>query len=431
MTRANVMAPAGTQPRFAPHVIMGAILLLLPVLSVQGPGHTTPMDAISVVFVGVYWTHLLLRHERMTFPLLIPFWLILLGSCCGFYVAHDRARAVLEVSKELYSYVWFISVAHFMSRRCDIARVAGMWVVVASVLALLMSADAQAGLLGGMFAARHRAAGTFLNPNMAGSYLVMAFFLAWALGAAGRRRFYLALPALVAGCIATASNGTAMSLAAGAMVAGVLMSGRRLNQLIGVGCIVGAVAVGGIGAGYERLLKSSMDQVSQGKRDAIGGTAMEGASERFPLWLDAADSLRRVPTGVGPGNFNRQGGSISGDFHGAHNTYVGMLVERGPLGLIGWLAILGSVAVLVSRMRAAVASGVRLLAVEPLFGALAALAVHSVVMEMFHFRHVWMLIAVMCAAGAQASAQASTLVSARRAAATEQPRPFRMAMVNA
>lgn len=404
MRTSRNMAVGRTETAAGSHFVVGVMLLLMPLVSLQGPAHTTLMDAVSVLFLACFWLQVLVCRERVSAPLWLPFWLILIGSCLGLYAAPEPERALLEITKELYAYLWFISVAHFVSQRCRISTVAVTWVVIASTVAVLMSIDYHTQAFGGFFSDKHRAAGTFENPNMGGSYLVMAFFLAWALVGTGRRVFYVAMPIALVGCLATASNGTAMSLAAGIVVAGVFYAGRRLNLFIGIGCVAAALAAGSMGVNYEQLLRSSMDQFSQGKRDQIGGTAMEGASERLPLWLDAVDSLRRAPMGVGPANFNRQGGSVSGDFHGAHNTYVGMAVERGLLGLVGWCAILAGAATVLGRLRTAAIRGVRLLAVEPLCGALAAITAHSVVMEMFHFRHLWMFLALLFAAGTQVRA---------------------------
>ncbi len=392
---------AGVRSSRGAHAVVGTMLLLMPVISVQGPANTTLMDVAGTVFLAIYWCHALARRLKVSFPLLLPFWLIAIGSIVGLFAAHDVHRALLQMVKEVYLYVWFVSVTDFMTRYCRAKSVAAIWVAIASVLGILMAIDYHTQAFGGFFSAEARAAGTFTNPNMGGNYLVMSFFLAWGLVQAGRRRFLLAMPACVAGVLATASNGAALSLVAGSIVASALYSSRRLAQFVGMGCVAAGLMVALLGGGKDWLQRSVLDQVSQGKRDAVGGTAMESASERFPLWLDAAVTFQETPMGVGVGNFNRLGGPVSGDFHGAHNTYIGMLVERGPIGLLGWLLILGALVrwVLELRTRAAVATP--LLGIEPLCGILAAMAMHSLTMELFHFRHVWMFLALIWAILAQ------------------------------
>ena len=381
--------------------MVGMILLLMPVISVQGPGNTTLMDVAGFVFLAVYFCHVLVRRLTVTFPLLLPFWLIGVGSFIGLFAAHDIGRAFLQMTKELYLYALFVAVTDFVTRYCRAKSVVAIWVVIASAIGIVMSIDYHTQAFGGFFSAPERASGTFANPNMGGNYLVMSFFLAWGLVQSGDRRFLLAMPACVAGALATASNGAALSLMAGSVVASALYSSRRLTQFIGMGCVAAGLAVVLLGGGKDWLQRTVLDQVSQGKRDAIGGTAMEGASERLPLWMDAAVTFQETPTGVGAGNFNRLGGPVSGDFHGAHNTYIGMLVERGPLGLLGWLLILFTLVQWVLELRARAAVATPLLGVEPLCGLLAAMAMHSITMEIFHFRHVWMFMALICAILAQ------------------------------
>jgi hypothetical protein len=412
----------GARSNRGAHAVVGTMLLLMPVISVQGPANTTLMDVAGIIFLAIYGCHLLARRLTVAFPLMVPFWLIGVGSFIGLFAAHDVSRALLQMVKEVYLYALFVAVTDFVIRYCRAKSVAAIWVAVASALGILMALDYHTQAFGGFFSAEERAAGTFENPNMGGNYLVMSFFLAWGLVQSGRRRFLLAMPACVAGALATASNGAAMSLIAGSLIAGALYSSRRLSQFVGMGCVAAGLAIALLGGGKDWLQREVLDQVSQGKRDAIGGTAMEGASERFPLWLDAAVTFQETPMGVGVGNFNRLGGPVSGDFHGAHNTYIGMLVERGPIGLLGWFLILGTLVrwVLELRTRAAVARP--LLGVEPLCGILAAMAMHSLTMELFHFRHVWMFLALICAILAQSPVPftarlAGTTVRARGAVA--------------
>ena len=109
-----------------------------------------------------------------------------------------------------------------------------------------------------------------------------------------------------------------------------------------------------------------------------------------------------TPTGIGPGNFRVVNAEETGDYHGAHNEYVGMLVERGPLGLAGWLGILAGVAAMVVQIQRGANAGFAPLGVLPLFGLVGALASHALVIELSHFRHVWMVLAIVAALAQQA-----------------------------
>jgi hypothetical protein len=387
-------------------VVVGAMLVLLPIVAIQGPAHTTAFDVFNTLFIAAYWLRIIIRRDSLRFHLAFPLWAIMLGSCIGLYNAGEPDRALLFIGKELYLYLWFLTAVHFIGRNCRVASVVAIWVGTAALMSFLMLVDQRTGALGGYFGGEVRGAGTFENPNMCGSYIVMSFFLAWSAAAAGRRHYYLALPVLIAGILTTASNGALASLVVGVAAASTMQSRRRPLQWVGAGLMLAAIGIVGLAATHERLASSSMDLMTRG-RESIGGTAVDGAMERFPLWLDAAHSVQQAPTGVGPGNFNREGGAVSGVFHGAHNEYLGMLAERGPIGLIGWCAMLFSTGGALLRLHRRGSGTLLGIGIEPLIGAVAAVALHACVMEFFHFRHLWMLLVVIYAAVAEAGVESS------------------------
>ena len=98
--------------------IVAAMLFLLPFVAISGPGHSAPVDLINILFIGGYWCRIVARRESVAFPLLTPLWLILLGSCMGLYSAPSRATGLLTIVQEIYLYVWFVTMAHFLSRSC-------------------------------------------------------------------------------------------------------------------------------------------------------------------------------------------------------------------------------------------------------------------------------------------------------------------------
>jgi O-antigen ligase len=382
-------------------LVAAAMLATLPIVQVQGPLHTTPVDLLNGLFVTLYWGYILARRDRIPFPLLFPFWLILLGSFFGLFAADEEIRAITAVGQELYLYLWFVTVTDFLTRYCRLRDAVPVWVAVACTVALLTVADLHFGLLGGLLAGDTvRAAGSFANPNMFGNYLVISFFLALALAATGKPFMWPALPVLLLGIMSTASNGSMLSFTAGATVTGLMyclhLTPRQRAAAAGVILLGGAAVVVVLGGWWESVQQHALTQMSE-SRGEIGGAAMKGFDERFPLWLDAIESIRQTPTGVGPANFNRKGGLVSGDFHAAHNEYLGMLAERGPVGLVGWLGILLGTGMLVRRLAGRAAEG-RPLAVQPLYGLIGAIAAHAGVVELFHFRHVWMALAIVAAA---------------------------------
>jgi hypothetical protein len=402
-----------TAPSRGALLVVAGMLLTIPLVYWQGPGHTTAMDAIAVPFIVIYWALILTRRETVSLPLLVPFWLIMLGSLGGLVSASDRGEALLTMVQDVYLYAWFVTMAHFLAHHCRLDRVARVWVAIATMVAFLAVADRYLGVFGGQFSASSvRATGTFENPNMFGNYLNIALFLAWAAAAGGQRLLFLAIPLLLAGTLATASNGTLVSLVGGCAATVAFYPSRRPLRRVGALLVLGALGFAVLGLWDERMSQAVIDRMSAG-RGVVGGAAAKGGEERLALWRDAAQIFVSTPTGVGPGNFTA--GTVSGDYHSAHSDYVGMLLERGPLGLIGYGALLASVVLPLTRLRAAAAVGVRVLAVEPLYGVMATIGLHALVMEVFHFRHFWLTLALIVAFATQATVRARSMAPSPRA----------------
>jgi O-antigen ligase len=113
-------------------------------------------------------------------------------------------------------------------------------------------------------------------------------------------------------------------------------------------------------------------------------------SERFGAQRAGTELVQQYPTGVGPGQFK---------FHHpveTHSTYVRVLVEQGYLGLIVWTVL--SVATLVLALRNAVLGrdtyGIGSAA---LLGAWCGLLFNSAVVDTLHWRHLWLVAALIWA----------------------------------
>ena len=401
-------------------IVIGPMLALVPIVALQGPAHIIPVDVLNAAFVGVYWCWLLARRETVSFPLLGPIWLLLLGSCLALYGATYRATGVLTIVEEVYLYVWFVTLAHLLTR-ANLPQVIEFWAVVGAGLGLASFADLHRHVLGGiLLEGCCRAQGTFENPNMFGDYLVDTFFLVWAAAASGRRRLYLALPAVLAGILATGSNGATLALACGGMTTFAWHNMRRLLPALGLALVLGAVVLGILGTQRDEA-QEALAALASRERGEVGGAAEKGYVERTEIWSEAIELIRRTPMGVGPGNFSQLSGTVSGTYNSAHNEYLGQMVERGPLGLAAWCALLAVVCGWLGRMQGAARPSP--LAVEPLWGLVAAIAVHALVVELSHFRHVWFALAIVAAALARSTRDhrvpAAVVWSPPRAAALE------------
>ncbi len=392
-------------------ILTALMMIALPLVAIQGPAHTTPMDAVNFMFVIVYWAWLFARRERIPFPLMVAFWLIMVGSCTGMYAAEDKPRAILTIFEDLYLYSWFVTLTDFLSRRARPSDAAILWVGVACTVAFATLADAHLGLFGGRFAGTKRATGTFENPNMFGDYLTVSFFVAWSVAAARRRWFYLTLPLLLGGIFSTASNGALVSLIGGTSCVIAAHEGFWKPRQLGAMLIIGGLLFGIVGTFHDQIQQFAVERLSSG-RGQVGGAAMKGASERLPIWENIFKQVLDKPTGVGPGNFGIVDAMTTGDDHAAHSEYLGMLAERGVIGFAGWCGVMIGIFLMILRLRTARTLGFEPLGVEQLYGLFGAMGAHALVIELSHFRHTWMVFAVLASAAAQATRLTTTAAPA-------------------
>ena len=108
-------------------ILADAMLVSMPLVAIQGPGHTTPMDAVNLLFMAVSWLLIFARKERVAFPLGPAFWVIMVASFIALYTAIWVDRSALVILTDLYLYFWFITLTHFLARDCDTGAVGMMW----------------------------------------------------------------------------------------------------------------------------------------------------------------------------------------------------------------------------------------------------------------------------------------------------------------
>jgi O-antigen ligase len=188
------------------------------------------------------------------------------------------------------------------------------------------------------------------------------------------------------------------------LVVGTLLFGWWLTAEVGVG-----------GHSLEAIQKQS-----------FMGRFENSAEGREQIWARLVERYQKTPLGIGPGNSSEQRLSVgSRERRGshrskeAHNDYLGYLVERGPLGLLG-------LALLVVLPFVAVWRGFRKVAdrawrrgpggalAAALAGGLVATTVHSLTMEKLHFRHYWMFLGIVYAFAAATAPRLAMAVVKRR-----------------
>jgi hypothetical protein len=221
-----------------------------------------------------------------------------------------------------------------------------------------------------------RARATFPNPNVAGHFLATAVIGLQALPMRPWLRRGVTVLALVA-LARTSSFGALLQVAVGtaALTAGRLRArpGHRPHVFAAGVVVAGVLAIVGV-LFAPRVLPEENDGT------ALSSSRLEkSAGGRFDIWGDGFRILSEHPLGVGPGSTN--GLELLETEQELHNEPLAYLVERGPLGLAGFLVL--GVALWSIAARGGVARAL-----------LVGFGLSSIVRETSHYRHLWVVLAL-------------------------------------
>lgn len=234
-----------------------------------------------------------------------------------------------------------------------------------------------------------RSSALFKDPNVYGPFLVpIALILLEEMIAPRLLRLrsitgFALLAVLIVGLIFSFSRAAwaNMLLSTAVMLAIMLLRRRHMRRLFGVLfglSIVGMVVMAVV--------------VFSGQADFIGQRAQlqQYDSERFGAQRAGIELASHYPLGVGPGQFM---------YHHpveTHSTYVRVLAEQGPFGLGLWLALclLTLGLALANAFSGRASAGIGSAA---LLGAWCGLLFNSVVVDTLHWRHLWVVAALIWA----------------------------------
>jgi O-antigen ligase len=398
---------------------------LLPLLVPRGPGNSSPADLFAAAFIVLALLALLQPGRRLEVPVPLALGLLLAGSLLGLALGGPTPVGALTLAVDLYLTLLLVAVVnHLRGDPATLRLVLVVWTVAALAwAALLLSAHYRilpaglAGMLQVNVGARRAAGPAGDNVNLAGSYLMVSFFVLLA-SSWPRRRPLRVARALAGGLLlwalfATGSLGGLLGLAAGgaAIALGAyLRSGRSRRQvqaLAGTALLAGALVLGSLLllAGLPRAGMAEVQAVSERARGGVlqqtVGRAGDSMAGRIALWSTALDRAgARALVGIGPGEAKEELQITSGDLgpdgtpelKSLHNDYLAFAVERGVLGLAGLLILY---AVLLYRALGLLMAGTWADIGLPGLGAAAVgSAADSFFHEILHFRHAVVLFAL-------------------------------------
>ena len=400
---------------------LALIVCLIPIVVPSGPARLAFVDGLIVLGLAAFAVLFLTRKEPVRVPFMAPVLIIAVGSLAAVVNAESPSAAFLTMAQDAYLFLWFIMLVHLMRDR-DLTAIQLTWICVANIIALvgiiIVLTQGHLSLLDIIKPKGKRAYGTFYDPNMFAGYLVMSMFFVLSMGPRLGRLVRWGSILLLSVCIiATKSNGGMLSLILG-LVAWVMV--RAWTQRIPpVALAASALLVVSLGLGALWMntgVGIGAAQLRDFQSNSFLARAGHSSAGRFTIWQNLQETYARSPLGIGPGNSRYLTLSIEDRLRPnslqakeAHNDYLAYAIERGPLGLLGLLALLGSAfgklgAVARRRDGAQATPDTNGPLVAAMTGALVASAAHALTIEVLHFRHFWMLMAIVCAIEARAAA---------------------------
>lgn len=399
------------------------LVFLIPVVVPSGPGRLAIVDGLIVLGLLAFAARIMGRREPVRVPYMVPVFMISLGSLVAMTFALNPAASALAIAQDAYLFAWFIMLVHLMRSR-DLTPIQKAWMWAGNLIALyglfVLVADSHLSLLDMVRPKGRRLVSTFYDPNMAAGYLVMCLFFTMSLTRKVNPLLrWGSIGLMLLGIVASKSNGGALSLIVGLAVWALMRARTRRapSLLIGAaGLMAACVAllavwlIAGLGLGSAEL--------SSFEANSFLARASHSSEGRFTIWKNLEDTYRHHPLGIGPGNSSQLTVSVAqrlrpGSLQAkeAHNDYLAYAIERGPLGILGLLLLLAAAfgklyaAARPPEAGAGAAGDALGSLVAAAAGALAASAVHGLTIEVLHFRHFWMLMAIVCVIDAMAKGE--------------------------
>ena len=352
-----------------------------------------PSDAVFLITIAVGIVTDRFKISRVPTFVTAVLGIYLTLNVIGLAAAIDMPRAIRFSFTTFYLALFALWLASWISSRARAAIVLRAY-IFATVLSAVLGAVAYAGGPGRATFLEYggtRAVGLYKDPNVFGAFLVPAALIVLDELLApkllkGRRLTTIAMfLVLTLGVVVSFSRAAWINLALGVLAMIPVFALRRGGArraaalltavLITIGVVGTALAAtGSLGFLQSRAQVQSYD------------------TQRFGAQEEGIRLVAHHPLGVGPGQYELySSASIS-----AHSTYVRALAELGILGLVAALALLLGTLVLAAH-NAALGRETFGIGSAPLLGAWAGLLLSGLVIDTLHWRHLWLVAALIWA----------------------------------
>jgi O-antigen ligase/polysaccharide polymerase Wzy-like membrane protein len=390
-----------------PVVMVALGVALLPLLRPKGPGNMSPEDLVMAgsVLTVLLWASA--TRAKLHVPYAIPVGIMVLAGCLAALFGIAPGAGVVAIVQDLFLLCWCAAVVSVCRKPAALSIVlrAWSWSAVGWATFLLAAVATRShGLAGIGEAEGGRAALTFDHPNMAANYFLVSLFVV-VLSRSPRNRLgrVAACAALLGALVVAGSNAALLGLPLAAGVAGYVAIRRYSDSVAALAVVLTIVLVGGAGAAV--VQQRAMDRIERSENKYVKysvGRSSRSASARQDLFVQEYELFRTGSLlGRGPASTKETlGTSTAPTAKEAHDDYLATLVERGALGFVGLMLLIGSIvvrAISVDPRRLSAEFRQVVPSTAPLVGALVAMAVGAFTHEILHYRHFWALLGILAA----------------------------------
>jgi O-antigen ligase len=328
----------------------------------------------------------------------------IIAGALGGLAGHFPGAAGLALGQDIFLLLWAGAVVTACRTPETFRTLISWWAITAIGWALLMLAAITVGathLAGEAANNGGRAALTFGDPNLAASYFVPSLAIVWAVSVPRARWLrILASGALLTALLYTGSNGGLIALIVLIAFVGLVKLARNGSLILALatGSLLALVAIVPLFLLTPQSLASKAHRGNHFLVDSLG-RATESVGTRQALFRETLGLYRNDGLlGNGPGTTVLELRAREAAYvKEAHNDYTAALAERGILGGLALVILFATVSARCARIlsrRLHPAWRVVLPNPEFLVGAALGFAVSGFFYEVLHFRHLWMLLAL-------------------------------------
>jgi O-antigen ligase len=381
---------------------------MLPLAVPRGPANTAPIDLFIATALGACLLWGASVRFRWRFPYVVPVAMALVGGALGGLAGSVPSAAIVALIQDIVLIAWCWTVANISYSAANLRILLATWAYSGigwAVMAFVGLATGSSLLTGQIERQGTRIQITLADPSYAANYFFISMMIIWATRRPSRRAVRLAAYVLLLSALAaTGSNSGVVAVVVGTVVATVLGTYRRFG---GAAAIIASVfiALGGYGIASSVSLSSIQASAHESRyaflRQGIGRSP-DSAGQRESLLHESIGLYQRGSVlGEGPVSTKpRLRREMAPLVKEAHDDYFAALIERGPLGLIGVLVLVCSLALrglFVTRTKLAGSFAATVSRPNALVGAVAGTLVAGTVYELLHVRHIWALFAFVAA----------------------------------